>query len=47
MLDIFRTWRSASGIKLLSGLLKYNPKDRWTADEALAANYFSEMVCFE
>jgi serine/threonine protein kinase len=43
MFDIFRSWRSTSGIKLLSGLLKYNPKDRWTADEALAANYFSEL----
>ena len=45
MLDIFRSWRSTSGIKLLSGLLKYNPEERWTAEEALNANYFSEMVC--
>lgn len=44
MYDIFRSWRSISGVKLLSGLLRYNPKERWTADEALAANYFSELV---
>jgi len=43
MYDIFRSWRSISGIKLLSGLLRYNPKERLTADEALAANYFSEL----
>lgn len=44
MYDIFRSWRSSSGIKLLSGLLKYNPKKRWTADEALSSNYFAELV---
>lgn len=44
MYDIFRTWRSTSGMKLISGLLKYNPKERWTANEALKASYFTELV---
>jgi serine/threonine protein kinase len=44
MYDIFRSWRSTTGIKLLSGLLTYNPKKRWTADEALKSDYFTELV---
>mmetsp|Transcript_14973 Transcript_14973/g.32475 ORF Transcript_14973/g.32475 Transcript_14973/m.32475 type:complete len:430 (-) Transcript_14973:1223-2512(-) len=44
LLDIFRDWRSPPGIKLLMGLLKYNPAARWTAEEALAADYFSTLV---
>lgn len=44
LLDIFRDWRDPSGIKLLTGLLKYNPAVRWTAMEALSADYFSTLV---
>lgn len=44
VLDIFRNLNSPPGIKLLMGLLKYNPDTRWTAEEALAADYFSTMV---
>ncbi|KAL7531370.1 hypothetical protein ACHAXR_004002 [Thalassiosira sp. AJA248-18] len=43
LLDIFRDWRSPPGIKLLTGLLKYNPALRLTAEEALAADYFSTL----
>ncbi|KAL9182911.1 hypothetical protein ACHAXT_004190 [Thalassiosira profunda] len=43
MLDVFRDLRCPPAIKLLAGLLKYNPATRWTADEALAADYFSTM----
>lgn len=44
MHDIFRTWRSTSGIRLISGLLKYDLKQRLTADEALRSSYFTELV---
>lgn len=43
MHDIFRTWRSTSGIRLISGLLKYDLKQRLTADEALRSSYFTEL----
>jgi len=43
LLDVFRDWRSPPGIKLLMGLLKYNPAVRWTAKEALASDYFSVL----
>ena len=46
MLDIFRNWKCPHGIKLLMGLLKYNPAKRWTAEEALGADYFSTLVGF-
>lgn len=44
LLDIFRNWDSPSGIKLLMGLLIYNPDMRLTAKEALSADYFSTLV---
>lgn len=44
LLDVFRSWRSPQGVKLLMGLLKYNPASRWTAEEALGADYFSTPV---
>lgn len=44
ILDIFRKWSSSNGLKLMTGLLQYNPAKRWTADEALASKYFSELV---
>ena len=44
MLDVFRDLRCPPAIKLLTGLLKYNPAARWTADETLSADYFSTMV---
>lgn len=44
LLDIFRDWRDPPGIKLLMGLLKYNPAVRLTADKALASDYFSTQV---
>jgi hypothetical protein len=34
-------------MKLMTGLLRYNPKDRLTAEEALASDYFSELVSFD
>jgi len=43
MLDVFRRWKRTAGIKLLSGLLKYNPNDRWKAADALDAEWFGEM----
>lgn len=43
MLDIFRDLESPPAIKLLMGLLKYNPSTRLTAGEALDADYFSTM----
>ena len=43
MLDVFRRWRRTTGIKLLSGLLKYNPNDRWKASDALNAGWFTEI----
>lgn len=44
LLDIFRDLRDPSGIKLLMGLLKYNPAVRLTAGEALDSDYFSTLV---
>ncbi len=44
LLDVFRDWRDPPGIKLLMGLLKYNPTVRLTAEEALASDYFSTLV---
>ena len=44
LLDVFRDWRDPPGIKLLMGLLKYNPAVRLTAEEALASDYFSTLV---
>ena len=44
LLDIFQGWDCPSGIKLLMGLLKYNPDMRLTAKEALSADYFSTLV---
>lgn len=43
LLDIFHDWRCPAGIRLLTSLLTYNPADRRTADEALAAEYFSTL----
>ncbi len=43
-LDVFRDWRDPPGIKLMMGLLKYNPDVRLTAEEALASDYFSTLV---
>eukprot|EP00578_Thalassiosira_sp_NH16_P001114 CAMPEP_0181138886 /NCGR_PEP_ID=MMETSP1071-20121207/34486_1 /TAXON_ID=35127 /ORGANISM="Thalassiosira sp., Strain NH16" /LENGTH=433 /DNA_ID=CAMNT_0023225753 /DNA_START=113 /DNA_END=1414 /DNA_ORIENTATION=- len=43
VLDIFRDWKDPRGLELLTGLLKYDPDARWTADEALAADYFRTM----
>jgi len=43
VLDVFRNWRNPSGMKLLMGLLKYNPAKRWTAEDALACEYFSTL----
>mmetsp|Transcript_8034 Transcript_8034/g.16709 ORF Transcript_8034/g.16709 Transcript_8034/m.16709 type:complete len:109 (-) Transcript_8034:36-362(-) len=44
ILDIFRKWSSSNGLKLMTGLLQYDPSKRWSADEALASKYFSELV---
>jgi len=44
LLDIFRDWKDPPGIKLLMGLLKYNPASRLTSEEALASDYFSTLV---
>ena len=44
LLDVFRDWRDPPGIKLMMGLLKYNPAVRLTAEEALASDYFSTLV---
>jgi len=44
LLDIFQGWDCPTGIKLLMGLLKYNPDMRLTAKEALSADYFSTLV---
>mmetsp|Transcript_37991 Transcript_37991/g.79584 ORF Transcript_37991/g.79584 Transcript_37991/m.79584 type:complete len:236 (+) Transcript_37991:1060-1767(+) len=43
LLDVFRDWRCPPGIKLLTSLLKYNPALRWSAEEALASDYFSTL----
>ena len=43
ILDVFRRWKRTAGIKLLIGLMKYNPSNRMTAAEALEVNWFSEM----
>mmetsp|Transcript_19238 Transcript_19238/g.40400 ORF Transcript_19238/g.40400 Transcript_19238/m.40400 type:complete len:421 (-) Transcript_19238:55-1317(-) len=43
ILDIFRKWSSSNGLKLMTGLLQYDPSKRWSADEALASKYFSEL----
>jgi serine/threonine protein kinase len=45
MLDVFRRWKRTAGIKLLSGLLKYNPNHRWKAVDAMDAEWFLEMPC--
>ena len=47
MLDIFRDWKDPRGLELLTGLLKYDPDARWTADEALSADYFRTMVGYD
>ena len=45
MLDVFHNWECPSGIKLLLGLLKYNPSLRYTANEAMCnTDYFSTSV---
>jgi len=43
LLDIFHDWRSPNGIKLLMGLLTYNPDKRLTADDAIQSSYFSSL----
>lgn len=43
ILDIFQNWRNPAGMKLLMGLLTYNPNRRLTADDALKSSYFSSM----
>eukprot|EP00984_Skeletonema_dohrnii_P006071 scaffold2146_cov103-Skeletonema_dohrnii-CCMP3373.AAC.5 len=45
ILDVFRRWKRTAGIKLLNGLLKYNPNHRWKAADALDADWFTEMPC--
>ena len=45
ILDMFSNWRNPAGMKLLMGLLTYNPDRRLTADDALKSSYFSSMVC--
>lgn len=44
LLDVFHDWKDPPGVKLLTGLLKYNPRSRWTAEEALASDYFKTLV---
>ena len=44
LLDVFRDLKDPPGIKLLMGLLKYNPAVRLTAEEALGSEYFSKLV---
>ena len=45
MLDVFRNWNCPSGIKLLLGLLTYNPSIRYTANEAMCTtDYFSTSI---
>jgi hypothetical protein len=46
LLDVFRDWKCPSGIRLLMGLLTYDPSARFTAEEALAADYFTTLVGF-
>jgi hypothetical protein len=46
LLDVFRDWRCPPGLRLLMGLLKYDPSSRLTAEEALAADYFTTLVGF-
>ncbi|KAL7547224.1 hypothetical protein ACHAWF_010547 [Thalassiosira exigua] len=44
MLDVFRDLRSPPTMKLLAGLLRYDPAVRWTAEEALAVEYFTTLL---
>jgi hypothetical protein len=44
LLDIFRDWECPPGIRLLMGLLNYDPSSRLTAAEALLADYFTTPV---
>jgi hypothetical protein len=44
LLDVFRDWGCPPGIRLLMGLLKYDPSTRLTAAEALLADYFTTPV---
>ena len=46
LLDVFRDWRCPPGLRLLMGLLKYDPLLRLTAEKALAADYFTTLVGF-
>jgi serine/threonine protein kinase len=43
MLDVFRRWKRTGGIKLLEGLLNYNPSHRLKAADALKADWFTEL----
>ena len=44
LLDVFRDWRCPPGLRLLMGLLKYDPLLRLSAEKALTADYFTTLV---
>jgi len=40
------TWKSKSGLNLLTSMLEYDPKRRITAEEALDHPYFKVIIIF-